>query len=263
MGYAELIAGAISAIGMFLSMGKEAEAQALRERMAAEYGPEILPDLDKGLAEAQAGGPASRTEDTTGRNAQLDVLAELDDVYQTGGRTEADEAAYRQAGRKVSQRAGQRAGEISMDAARRGQTNGPLGGVLASQSGQDELEALASLDADVASDGRGRALQALGMKSSLASGVRGDDWRSLNAGADATDLMNRFNASQRAGTQQQGFQNNMQRLAGQNAARSGVAAGLDQQGSNIRQTSAGLANSALSFGQGWDWGEKDKKEDDE
>lgn len=250
---------------MFMSMGKEAEAQALREQIAAEYGPEILPDLDKGLAEAQAGGPASRNENPEGRDAQLAALAQLDDVYQTGGRTDADEAAYRQAGRKVSQRASQRSGEISIDAARRGQTNGPLGAVLASQSGQDELEALASLDAQVASDGRGRALQALGMKAGLASGVRGDDWRSLSAGADATDLMNRFNASQRGGLRQQQFSNNLNRLNSQSNARNGVATGLDQQGQSIRQTAGGLANSALSFGASFeedeeeDFGEKKKK----
>ena len=241
---------------MLLSMGKEAEAQALREKMAAEYGPEILPDLDKGLAEAQAGAPASRTENREGRDAQLATLAELDNEYQTGGRSAGDEAAYHQAGRKVAQRAGQRAGEISIDAARRGQTNGPLGAVLTSQSGQDELEALSSLDSDIASDGRSRALSALGMKANLASGVRGDDWRALSASADATDMMNRFNATQRGVTRQAAYDNNMRRLGAQGAARSGVAAGLDQQGAGIRQTAGGLSNAALSYGQAWDWGQK-------
>ena len=271
MGYAELIAGAVAAIGALISAGKEAEAQKIREQMAAEYGPDILPDLDAAIAE-QAGPAAleGMQEDGTGRQAQVDTLAELDNVYQTGGRTDADEAAYKVAGRHVAQRAGQRAGDIGIEAARRGQTGSGLSAVLQAQGGQDELEALASLDAEVASSGRGRALQALGMKGQLASGVRGDDWRAMSGRADATDLMNRFNASQRqqttlrnAGLSQQQFDNNMNRLAGQGAARSGVAAGLERQGQNVRETAAGLGNAALSFGSAWDDDGGDRRHDDE
>lgn len=263
-----IIAAGTALIGALISAGKEGEAQRVREQMAAEYGPEILPELDRAVAQ-EAGNAAPRVENDANRREQLDVLGELDDVYRTGGQTDADEAAYRQAGRKVSQRAGQRAGEVAIDAARRGQSGGPLGSVLASQAGQDELEALASLDADVASSGRQRGLQALTAKAGLASGIRGDDWRSLSAGADATDLMNRFNASQKQAAEmynvqlpQQRFQNEMQRKAAQNAARTGVAAGLEGQGRAARETAAGLGNATLSYGQGWDWGEKQHDDED-
>lgn len=263
-----IIAAAAALIGSLISAGKEAEAQALRERMAAEYGPEILPELDRAVAQ-EAGAAAPRTENDANRRAQLDTLAELDEVYRTGGRTDADEAAYNQAGRKVAARAGQRAGEAGIDAARRGQAGGPLAGVLAMQGGQDELEALASLDAEIASSGRNRALQALTTKGGMANSIRGDDWRALEAEADATDLMNRFNASQRQAAEmynvqlpQQRFSNNMQRLAAQNAARSGVAAGLEGQGAAARQTAAGVGNAALSYGQGWDWGTKEHDDEE-
>ena len=82
--------------------------------------------------------------------------------------------------------------------------------------------------------------------------------------------MNRFNASQRQAAEmynltlpQQEFQNNMDRINAQNAARLGVANGLDQQGQNIRTTGAGIANSAIDYGQSWDWGQKAKKDDAE
>lgn len=264
MGYAEIIAAAVAAIGMLVGAGKDAEAQALRQRIADEFGPEILPELDAAVAE-QAGPASDRTESDDMRREQLGTLSELDDVYQSGGRTAADEAAYTVAGRKVAQRAGQQAGDISLEAARRGQTGSGLGATLATQAGQNELEALASLDADVASSGRGRALQALGMKGQLASGVRGDDWRALSGEADATDLMNRFNATQRqqmtlrnAGLAQQRFDNLMRQRAAHGAALSGVAGGLNQQGQDARQTAAGVGNSVLSYGSAWDEPEEDE-----
>jgi hypothetical protein len=262
-----IIAAGTALIGALISAGKEGEAQRVREQMAAQYGPEILPDLDRAVAQ-QAGPAAPRVENDANRREQLATLAELDNVYRTGGRTDADEAAYTQAGRKVAARAGQRAGEQTIETARRGQAGSPLSAAMASQNGQDELEALAQLDAEVASSGRDRALGALTAKGQLASGIRGDDWRALNAEADATDIANRFNASQRQATEmynvqlpQQEFQNDMQRRAAQNQARAGVAAGLEGQGAAARQTAAGLGNAALSYGQGWDWGQK-KKEDD-
>lgn len=268
MGYAEIIAAAVAAISAFVSAGKEGEAQRLRERMAAEYGPEILPDLDKAVAQ-QAGPSAfqSATENDSGRSEQLDVLRELENEYQTGGRSDADMAAYDVAKRKVAQQGRARAGDIAIEGARRGQAGGTLGAVLASQAGQDELDALASMDADLASSGRGRAMQALGMRGQMASGLRGDDWRSLEARASATDLMDRFNASQRQQSElynvtlpQQQYDNNMQRLAAQNAAREGQAAGYERSGAAARQTGAGIANSAMSFGAAWD---KQNEEDDD
>lgn len=270
MGYEAIVAAAAGIIGALFSAGKEEEAQRLREQMAAEYGDNILPDLDKAVAQS-AGQSAfqSNAEDSTGRRAQLDALGELNDVYETGGRTAADEAAYTQAGRKVSQRAAQRQGEAQLAAAGRGQAGGPMAGTLASSAGQDELEALASLDADVASSGRDRALQALGMKANLSTGLRGDDWRALEAKLSATDLMNRFNTSNaqqaemyNVGLPQQQFDNRMGLLTARNAARAGQAAGLDASAAAGRQTAAGVGNAALSYGQAWDWGQKKKKGDE-
>lgn len=267
MGYAEIIAAAVAAITSFISMGMEGQAQQLRAKITAEYGPEILPELDKAIA--QEAGPAalqSIAEDDSGRQTQLDVDAELANIYDTGGRTQEDEAAYDVARRGVSQRSAQRAGDMAISAAQRGQTAGPLGAVLASQSGQDELEALAGLNAEVASSGRQRALQALLGRGNLAGQRRQQDWGVKTDKANATDLMNRFNASQRqasemynVGLPQQQFDNNMGRLAAQGAAMNGQAAGIDRQAAGVRQTGAGVANSAVSYGQGWDWAQDPSK----
>lgn len=263
-----IIAAAVAAIGMLISAGKDAEAQGIRQRIADEFGPQILPELDAAVAQ-EAGPAANRTEDDAMRREQLATLAELDDVYQTAGQTDADEAAYTVAGRKVAQRAGQQAGDIGIEAARRGQTGSGLGATLGAASGQSELEALAGMDAEIASSGRDRGLRALGMKSSLASGVRGDDWKALSGQGDATDMMNRFNATQRqqmtlrnAGLAQQQFDNMMRQRSAKGAALTGVAGGLSQQGADARQTAGGVANSVLSYGSAWDEPDVDDEEND-
>ena len=94
----------------------------------------------------------------------------------------------------------------------------------------------------------------------MASGRRGMDWNVQSDKATATDLMNRFNASQRQGAEmynvglpQQQFDNNMDRLAAQSAARGGQAAGMDRAAAGTRQQAAGIGNAALSYGQAWDW----------
>jgi hypothetical protein len=129
--------------------------------------------------------------------------------------------------------------------------------VLAEQGGQSELDALAGQGAQIASDARGRGLQALGMRGQNASGIRNQDWRAKSDKASAADLMSRFNASQRQIAEmynvqvpQQQFNNNMNRLAAQSNARNGVASGLSDAGDAARQTAAGISNAALSFGKG-------------
>ncbi len=258
--YAAIAAAAIAGISSLVSAGKEAEAQKLRESIVAQYGPDILPHLEKAQAE-QAGGSAfeSAPSNDQGRATQMGVDEQLANIYDTGGNTAADEAAYDVARRGVSQRAASQAGDIGIEAARRGQTGSGLGATLAAQSGQGELEALAGLNANIASSARERALQALTARGQQAGQMRAQDWAQTSGRASATDLMNRFNASQRqqtgmynTGLPQQGFDNNMARLAAQGAAVNGQAAGIDRSAAATRQTGAGLANGALSYGQSWD-----------
>ena len=260
MPIAAIIAAAAAIIAALIAAGMEGEAMRKREEMAAEFGEDILPDLDEAVA--QEAGPSAFegvTEQGDTRRAQLEALSALDDEYQSGGQSAADMAAYTVAGRKVSQRAGQRAGDIQLESARRGQSGSGLASVLAAQSGQSELEALAGLSADVAASGRDRGLRALGMKGELASGIRSADWRAKETKANATDMMNRFNASQRmaaemrnAGLKQQQFDNIMALKNGKNAAVAGVAAATERNAAGVRATGAGVGNAAVSYGSAWD-----------
>jgi len=72
--------------------------------------------------------------------------------------------------------------------------------------------------------------------------------------------MNRFNAGQRQSAQlynlgipQQQFTNNMNRLSMLNGVQNGQVTGLLNEGQQARDTAAGVANSALSYGQAYDW----------
>lgn len=266
MEYAAIVAAIASIIGALFSAGKEGDAKALRERMAAEYGDEILPELDKAIA--QEAGPsalASLTEAPEGRAAQLDVMGELGDIYDSAGNTMADQAAYDAARRGVSQRASSMSQNAAIDAARRGQTGTGLAPILAASAQQGELEALAGLNADIASDARGRALQALMSRGGMASNLRAADWGVQRDKATAVDTMNRFNASQRqqaelynVGLPQQDFDNRLALLRQKHGIQEGVAQGDERSGAAARQTAAGVGNSALSYGQAWDWNEKEK-----
>lgn len=260
MEYAQIIAAAASLIGSLFGAGEDAKAQAIRQQMADEYGADILPALDEMIAEQ--GGPsafASASEGTDARNIQMDVDSQLRDAYERAGQTPEDQAAYDVARRGVSSRAAQQSQNVAQESARRGQIGGPLAAVLAEQSGQSELDALAGMNAQIASDARGRGLQALGMRAQNASGVRSQDWRAKSDRATAADLMSRFNASQRqvaaqynAQLPQTRYTNNLARLAGRNNALAGVASGHETAGAAARQTGAGLGNAALSYGSAWD-----------
>lgn len=269
MDYAAIVAAAAGIMTSLLAAGKDAEAQRLRDKIVAQYGPEILPDLEKAVAETAGNSNFENiAPDHQAQATQDEVSSQLADIYDTAGQTPQDQAAYDVARRGVAQRASSNAGNVAISGARRGIGNSGLGAAMTAQSGQDELEALAGLNAQITSSGRDRALQALTARGGLATSQRGQSWSESSGKASAMDLMNRFNASQRQaaslynlGIPQQQFNNNMGRLAAQGAAINGQAAGLQQQGEDIRQTGAGLSNAALSYGQAWDWSQDPKKKD--
>lgn len=260
-----IIAAGVALITSLVSAGKEAEAQRVREEMAAQYGPDILPELDAAVAQEAQSAFQGVSEDDAIRREQLGVMDELGEIYSTGGMTEGDKAQRDLARRSVSARAKSRSQSLAQELGQRGGQSSGLAAILASQAQQDEMEALAGLESEIAAAGSNRAFEALRAKGGMASGMRGDDWRALSGKAEALDLQNRFNASQRQQTElynrglpQQQFDNEMRRLNARAAAMQGVAGGLEQQGANIRQTGAGVGNSIISYGQGWDDEDEDK-----
>lgn len=256
MEYAAIAAFAAALIGELIGAGKEAEAQKLREDILAEYGPGLLPHLER--AEAQTIGRTAYsdiTEDATLRNSQMGALRELEDIYANEGMTTADRAAMEMANDQVSARASSDYQNLMQGLARRGIQNSALGTALASDVSQSSANALGTMARQNAVDARGRALRALEAQAGLAGDIRDADWRRLSEVAEAQDRIAVFDAGQRAdadrynlGLAQQGFDNQMLLLQARAAAANGVAGGYERAGQNARQTGAGVGQSFITWG---------------
>lgn len=267
MEYGAIVAAAAALISQFVSIGKEQEAQALREDILRQYGPEILPHLDKAVAEQTGNSTLSgMSEDDSLRRRQMDTLSELENVYRSGGMTSADQAAMQLAGDTVAAQSGARAAEYGDAMRQRGLQNSGLAAALNVQGQQQATNALANMGRQNASDARNRALRALEAGAGLAGNIRGDDFRRSSAVAEAQDRINMFNAGQRTDANnynlslpQQNFDNRMLLNNARAAAANGVAAGYERAGDAARQTGAGVGNAALTYGM---WGESKKKKEE-
>ena len=232
---AALLETAVQAIGMAIATGHEQEALSIRKQMAAQFGDEILPILDRATAETIGQSKfQSLMEDPSLRRTQMDTLRELENVYRSEGMTNADIAALQLQEGSVAARASADAANWQADQARRGLSGSGLNAMMGAAAGQNATNALANLGRGALSDARQRALQALEGAGRLAGGIREQDYRKMADAASAQDRINLFDAQQRQSTQlynlgltQQEFNNRMAQLQAKSNALAGVASGLD------------------------------------
>jgi len=266
MEYAAIAAAVVGLITALISAGKDAEAQALKESVVAQYGPEIIPHLERAQAEQVPGSTlAGMPEDDSLRRRQLDALSELENVYRNEGTTPADVAAMQLASDNVISQANARASQYGQAAIQRGMVNSGLAAALQSQGQQDATNALAGASRQNAVDARSRALRALESGAGLAGSIRGQDFQRAQSIAEAQDRINAFQAQLNTDANnynlslpQQNFENLMQVLNARANAVNGVAAGLEGQADDIRAGGAGASNAALTYGM---WGDSKKKGD--
>lgn len=250
---------ASAGISRALAEGDFARARQLQEQALAEYGPDILPHLERLTAQQSQGSEFGNIqEDPRLRTSQINTLRELEGIYQNEGMTPADEAAMRLAQNQVAQRAGSDYASINQMLARRGQMGGgERAAALYSQAGQTAANTLGQMANESQIAARQRALQALEAGGSLAGNIRGDDYRLASDRARAQDYINQFNARQRsesdrfnAGQQQQEFENMMGVKGARNAARMGLAQSYMQGGQRTLQTGQGVGDAFMSAGAG-------------
>lgn len=268
MEYAAIIAAAAATITQLISIGQQAAAQDVRQKVADKLGSEALPQLDKSVAEQTGPSELSKIqEDPAARQSTVDVLRQLEQEYQSGGNSPSDRAALELANNEVSGRAGSDYASLQQSMAQRGLHNSGLEIAGSLQAGQNATNAIGNqaLQSQMAS--RTRALQALEGAGSLSRGLRSDDYRKLSDAAKAQDLLNQFNATQRTGAThynnslgQQDFDNRMGRDAAQANALNQVASGYDRAALGTQQTGAGIANAALTFGASQDEANRKKKD---
>lgn len=258
MEYAALISSVISLIGMFVSSGQNDQALALYKDAVNAYGPDIIPHLQNAMPPQIQSALAGA--DSSFRQTQGQVIGDLQNEYQTGGNTPADQAAMQLAYNSTGARAASDYQSVAQMMARRGGNNSGLEAALYSQSGQDAANSIGqqSMTAQVAA--RQRALQALEAAGTQAGTARGQDYDR----AAALDRVRLFNAQLQNQAQmynlqlpQQEFENRMTMLGAQGRANSQLAGAYQQQAGATNQMAGGIANSVLTYGAAADKKNKD------
>ncbi len=244
-------AALVGLIGRAIAEGDFNKARQLRQQALDEYGEDVLPVLDRVVA--QEVGPsayANIVEDPSVRGAQMDTINELRNVYDTEGQTPADIAASRLAANEVSARAGSDYANNAIRLARMGQSNNPaLSSALAAQSGQQAAGAIANAAAQQQIAARQRALQALLQSGNMAGDVRAADFGVASARAGAQDRINMFNADKRTAAANQNNANALDMFgarmglkSARNSARDRLAATYTDSAGRTLQTAAGVGN---------------------
>ena len=247
-----LIAAVVSMIGQLIASGQEAKAQELRTEIARRYVDLPLPVLDKLVAQKLPPDAADRyTKATQATRAQGDVLDKTMEMVNERGETAEDRAAYLRMQNQAGGIANSANGAVERGMANRGLAGSGMAFALKQQGAQSAVNRANSTGIQAAADARGRYREALGMASSMASGMRSQEF----AGLQAQDQINEFNARQQADADryngqlpQQQFDNQMTKLAGVSNATNQVANGYDRGAQNTRATAGGAANSIVTAG---------------
>lgn len=248
------IAGAGAAVGLIARLIGEAiaagdlkRAEALKQQAIADYGPEILPQLEQ--VTAQEVGPTELGNvrvDPTGRNAQTGALERLAQFADNTFSPE-DAAEQRRVLDATAGVAARQAAQGEQLAAARGLRRSGLSQALNMQAAQSGAQSAADATAQLAAQRRARQLQAIGMMGSMGGALRGADYGEASDRATAQDAINRFNANMRAGAIDarnrnalSQYQANMQRLAARNNARGDLADFYGGRAAANKQTAADI-----------------------
>jgi hypothetical protein len=257
MGVAAAVAAACTAIGAAIAQGNLDKAKSIREKILDEYGDDIMPNLDKAIAEEV--GPTALAKIQTDpqlREQQTGVMKKLADLYESGGMSEADESALALANHGAQQRADSDYQSLNQNLAARGQTMNPaLAAAMAAKSSGAVVDATARNRQQAQADARARAYSALRDSGAMATTIRGQDFSEQATVASAQDAINQFNAGQRTAANNENARREIVRsqaaMALANArggARENIARGEENQAAATRATAAGLANAASSVG---------------
>lgn len=217
-------------IGEAISAGDLERAEKLKQQAIADYGEDILPQLEQATAqEVGATELGNIRVDPTGRNAQVSALERLSQ-FGEGGFSPEDAAEQRRVMDAAAGVASRQAAQGEQLAAARGLRRSGLSQALGQQAAQAGAQTASDAAAQLAAQRRQRQLQALGMMGQQGAALRGADYGEQADRATAQDAINRFNANMRASALDQRNRNamaaydaNMRRLGARNAARGSLA----------------------------------------
>jgi hypothetical protein len=262
---AAAIAAAVSLVGRLISeaiaAGDYARAEKLRMDAVAEYGEDILPELEKVEAETLGRSELGNIKaDPAARNAQMDALARLGE-FSAPGMSAEDVGDLRMAQDAAGGVAARAAGQGEQLAAARGLQRSGLSQALAQQGAQAGAQTAADAATQLASARRQRQLQALGQMGQLGGSIRAEDYGQASDAARAQDAINQFNANmnygarnQRNANRQLGFTNQMTLKNNRNVARTGLGDFYTARGTRNAETgkdiTEGLSKTVGSYGKG-------------
>ena len=217
-------------IGEAISAGDLERAEKLKQQAIADYGEDILPQLEQATAqEVGATEMGNIRVDPTGRNAQVSALERLSQ-FGEGGFSPEDAAEQRRVMDAAAGVASRQAAQGEQLAAARGLRRSGLSQALGQQAAQAGAQTASDAAAQLAAQRRQRQLQALGMMGQQGAALRGADYGEQSDRATAQDAINRFNANMRASALDQRNRNalaaydaNLRRLGARNAARGNLA----------------------------------------
>lgn len=246
-----LVAGLI---GKAIAEGDYAKARKLKEEAIAEYGEDILPQLETRIA--QEVGPtelAKIQEDPEARDTQASIMRQLAEMG-SGKMQAGDEAALALADEGASDRAASDYASNAQALASRGMGMGSgLAAAMSAQSGQDAINATARNRMQATADMRNRAFQALAAGGQMAGNIRGADYAQASDKASSQDVINRFNANQRDQAMNANENNAMRRYESQmklknarNHARSGLIDDYYGSGQRTENTAGGIGDAVTS-----------------
>lgn len=230
-------------IGEAIAAGDIDRAERLKQQAVAEYGPEILPQLE--MPQAQEVGRTELEgvrEDAAPRAAQLAALERLSQ-YGSGEMLPEDYAEQRRVMDAASGVASRQAAQGEQLAASRGLRRAGLSQALGQQAAQQGAQTGADAAAQLAAQRRQRQLMALSQVGSLGGSIRGQDYNVASDRARAQDAINQFNANMRADAvearnraAQQRFSAQMQAANARNQARGDLAGFYAGRGERNSQT---------------------------
>lgn len=262
---AMIAAAAVGLIGRLISeaiaAGDFDKAAKLREDAIAEYGEDILPELEKVQAEALGRSDLGNIKaDAAPRNAQMDALARLGE-FAAPGMSPEDEGDLRVAQDAAGGVAARAAAMGEQQAASRGLQRSGLSQALAQQGAQAGAQTASDTAVGLASARRQRQLQALSQMGSLGGSVRGADYQQASDAARAQDTINAFNANmnydarnQRNANSQLGYTNRLGLKNARNQARGNLAGFYEGRGIRNSETgkdiTEGVSKTVGSYGKG-------------
>ena len=249
---------AAEAIGAALKAGEIEKARALYAQALAEYGDDLIPELEKVMAEkvtSEFQDVRASPQLVARQQALLDRLA----TFGEGGMTAADEAQQRAAMEAAGGVAARGAAQAEQLAARRGLLRSGLSQALGQDAAQQGAQQASDLAADLAGQRQQRQMAALQAMGGFMGQMRGQDWTEASGRAAALDEVNRFNATMAMKAQEARNKALMDKFGMQmdiknarNQQRANMAGLHKQSGEDQQQTArnigAGLAKGATTFG---------------